>query len=98
MDSQLSALTRRFMARANSTSQADATAYFSDDGGNERIPPRVGYFMGLEVAQYLARRYPMQTMARWDHAQAKPHVLLALRHLVAGGSSHGPEKANDSLH
>ena len=79
MDSQMSVLTKRFLGRLNSTSQADATAYFSDDSANKQIPPRVGYYMGLEVAQYLARRYPMQTMAGWDHAQAKPHILLALR-------------------
>ncbi len=86
MDSQMSVMTQRFMERLNSTSQADATAYFSDDSKNEQIPARVGYYMGLEVAQYLARRYPMQTMAQWDHARAKPHVLLALRHLAASGS------------
>ncbi len=87
MDSQLSIMTGRFMQRMSSTSQGDATAYFSDDSGDTRIPARVGYYLGLEVARYLARRYSMQTMAHWNRAQAKPHVLVALQHLARSGSS-----------
>jgi hypothetical protein len=97
MDSQLGVMTKRFIGRLNSTSQADATAYFSDDSENKQIPARAGYYMGLEVARYLARRYSMQTMAHWDHAQANPHVVLALRHLAGSGASERV-KAKDSLH
>lgn len=81
MDSQMSFLAARLIQRADSTSQADAAAYFSDDGTDKEIPPRAGYYVGLEVAEYLVRRYPMQTMAHWNHEQAKPHILQALRHI-----------------
>jgi hypothetical protein len=86
MDSRLRVVTERFMHRLNSTSPADATAYFSDDSGDKQVPSRVGYYLGLEVAQYLARRYSMQTMAHWDRAQARPHVLVALQHSARSGS------------
>ena len=86
MDSRQSVITKRFTHRFDSTSAADAIAYFSDDSGDKQIPSRVGYYLGLEVARYLALRYSMQTMAHWDRAQARPHVLVALQHLAAGGS------------
>lgn len=81
MDSRMKGMTARFRRRLNSTSQAEAAVFFSDDGRDAEVPPRAGYYLGLEVAEYLARRYSMQTMAHWNRAQAEPHVQSALRHL-----------------
>lgn len=90
MDSQMGVMTRRFVRRLDSTSQADADAYFSDSSRDEHVPARAGYYMGLEIARYLTRQYSMQTMAHWDRAQAKPHILAALRYLAMGGSAFAP--------
>lgn len=81
INAHIASITRRFVRRLNSSSRTDATDYFSSNGRNTRIPPRVGYYLGLKVAEYLAHRYSMRTMARWNHAQAKPRILMALRHL-----------------
>lgn len=46
MDSQMSVMTRRFIRRLDSTSQADADAYFSDSSRDEHVPARAGYYRG----------------------------------------------------
>lgn len=80
MDLRMRSVTARFTSRLDSTSQAEAAVFFSDDGKDAEVPPRAGYYLGLEVAEYLARAYSMQTMAHWSRTQAKPQILSALRH------------------
>lgn len=48
-----------WQARFSSSSQADATLYFSDDSTSPLIPARAGYYLGLRVSEYLGRRYSM---------------------------------------
>lgn len=81
IEPRVGAIAGGFMNRLNSISQADAADYFSRRGKDKAVPARVGYFLGLEVAEYLASRYSMRVMAHWNHAQAKPHVMNALRRL-----------------
>ncbi|MHB8812033.1 MAG: hypothetical protein ACYDAE_02080 [Steroidobacteraceae bacterium] len=69
------------MGRFSSSSQADATRYFSDDSTSPLIPTRAGYYLGFRVSEYLGRRCSMQAMAHWNHAEAKPRIVAALRHL-----------------
>lgn len=81
LNARLPSIASDFMSRFNSSSEADATLYFSDDSASPRIPVRAGYYLGLRVSEYLGRRYSMQTMAHWNHAEAKPHIVAALRDL-----------------
>jgi hypothetical protein len=87
LDARMSSIATDFVSRFSSSSQADGTLYFSDDSKSSLVPARAGYYLGLRVAEYLGRRYSMQTMAHWSHEEAKPHIMAALRHLRFGGSS-----------
>jgi hypothetical protein len=72
-----------FLSRFSSESQHDAAVYFLDDRSQDpNIPPRTGYFLGLEVAEQLATRYPPQQMAHWDRTQAETHIREALKRMV----------------
>jgi hypothetical protein len=81
LNARLPSIASDFMGRFSSSSQADATLYFSDDSTSPRIPARAGYYLGLRVSEYLGRRYSLQTMAHWNHAEAKPHIVAALGQL-----------------
>lgn len=41
-------------------------------------PPRLGYWLGFQVVQYLSRSYSVETMAAWTRAEAHKHVMQAL--------------------
>jgi hypothetical protein len=79
LNQRRSTLAADFLSRFSSESQHDAAVYFLDDHSQDpNIPPRTGYFLGLEVAEQLAGQYPLKQMAHWNRAQAEPHIREAL--------------------
>lgn len=81
LNARLPAIATDFVSRLDSSSDTDANLYFADENASALVPARAGYFLGLRVAEYLGRQYSLRTMAHWNHDQAKPRILAALRHL-----------------
>ncbi|MGH8201546.1 MAG: hypothetical protein ACREVO_14485 [Steroidobacteraceae bacterium] len=82
LEARLPSVASDFMSRLNSSLEADANLYFSDDSGSSRVLPRAGYYLGFRVAEYLGRQYSMQALAHWSQQEARWHIVAAFRHLI----------------
>lgn len=73
-----------FLRRFESTTEQDAMVYFNSMVSKDPlVPARAGYQLGVLVVRDLAKQYPVQTLAHWSQAEAKPKVHAALERIKA---------------
>lgn len=76
------ALAREFLARLDSSDETLYRDYFRGSGGRADIPPRMGYYLGLRVAEHLAKSRSLNTLARLKDPELRSLVVAALTDLA----------------
>jgi hypothetical protein len=69
----------------DSSQKADIDAYLFDSGSGKGIPRRAGYFVGMLVAQRLAKDYPFAKLCRLAGPKLREEIERALRDLERTG-------------
>jgi hypothetical protein len=72
-------------ALLDSSKKVDIDAYLFDSDTSGRIPRRAGYYIGMKVAEELAKKYPFGELCRLFGAQLRSEVGQALRVLESAG-------------
>ncbi len=77
-------LARELRDRLDSTDAADMRAYFSVLPGRPGTPPRCGWYVGMRVAEKMAKERPVEDLARLAGPDLRAAVERALRGLEEG--------------
>jgi hypothetical protein len=84
VDARRAELAADFLRRFESTTEQDAKLYFNDGLSKDPfVPARAGYELGVLVVRELSKQYPLQTMAHWSQADAKPKIRATLEQISA---------------
>lgn len=70
------------LARLDSKADKDYSAFFSGGVLNDRLPPRMGYYLGYLVAREAGRTRTLKQLAQMKPTEIKPVVENAL-HVLA---------------
>ena len=90
-DKQLSQLAREMLDHIDSSDPAFFRDWFRGSGQREDIPVRVGYYLGLRVAEVVGRTRSLSELAQLQDPELRKLIAEALRELADGPSSESPE-------
>ncbi|HMR73798.1 MAG TPA: DUF2268 domain-containing putative Zn-dependent protease [Polyangiaceae bacterium] len=76
-------LAREFLAQLDSSDEVTYRDYFRGSGGRSDIPPRMGYYLGMRVAERLGKVRDLKGLAELKDPELRTLVAKALTELSA---------------
>jgi hypothetical protein len=67
------------LSQLDSSDEQINRAFFSSGQVDERLPPRIGYYLGYLAAADLGKRYPLARLAKLPAAEVRKSIEASLR-------------------